>query len=189
MDHTPAGVIDESADLAENRPGFLKRVAEVVASALIRERERYEKVVDSTKAYAHEVVESALTRFAADLRPVLEKRILRGIARAVDAARYDLLPVKADIVALRRDFCAIQKDPGPQGPPGPPGPPGPQGDVGPMPRHRWRGTALQFEQPRDDGKSEWGEAVDLQGPAGKPGRTTIVGGGGSTSRPGWYGGF
>jgi hypothetical protein len=32
-----------------------------------------------------------------------------------------------------------------------------------MPRHRWNGTKLQFEQGPDG--DEWGAAVDLQGPA------------------------
>lgn len=35
-----------------------------------------------------------------------------------------------------------------------------------MPAHRWRETKLQFEQP--DGT--WGDAVDLKGEKGQPGR-------------------
>ena len=41
-----------------------------------------------------------------------------------------------------------------------------------MPAHRWKGTQLQFERP--DG--QWGEAVDLQGDKGPPGRDGIGGG-------------
>jgi hypothetical protein len=51
---------------------------------------------------------------------------------------------------------------GDQGPQGPRGPKGEQGEVGPMPTHQWLGTKLQFELP----SGEWGEAVDLRGPAG-----------------------
>src|SRR6266498_1541868 len=40
----------------------------------------------------------------------------------------------------------------------------PAGQVGPMPRHQWRGTELRFELP--DG---WGPFVELQGADGKPG--------------------
>jgi len=36
-----------------------------------------------------------------------------------------------------------------------------------MPRHRWKGTALQFEQGPDG--DEWGDAVDLEGPKGPAG--------------------
>lgn len=57
---------------------------------------------------------------------------------------------------------------GPRGEAGPRGEPGP---VGPMPAHRWKGTQLQFERP--DG--EWGDAVDLQGDKGPPGRDGIGG--------------
>jgi hypothetical protein len=42
------------------------------------------------------------------------------------------------------------------------GDPGRPGDRGPMPRHRWQWTRLQFENP--DGT--WGESVDLQGLSG-----------------------
>ena len=44
--------------------------------------------------------------------------------------------------------------------PGPPGPAGEPGQIGPMPKHRWDDTELQFEmQP-----GVWGKKVDLQGP-------------------------
>ena len=55
---------------------------------------------------------------------------------------------------------------------GPKGDKGDTGDIGPMPRHRWDGTALQFEQGPDG--NEWGKKVDLQGP---PGSGSAVGGG------------
>ena len=58
---------------------------------------------------------------------------------------------------------------GKDGAQGPVGPQGPQGPVGPPPAHRWEGTKLQFEQP----SGEWGEAVDLRGPAGE---TKVYGG-------------
>lgn len=61
--------------------------------------------------------------------------------------------------------------PGPRGPAGPPGP------IGPMPQHEWRGTELRFEiKP-----GEWGDFVDLRGPAGPGGGG---GGGGSSSETG-----
>lgn len=64
---------------------------------------------------------------------------------------------------------------------GPPGPPGP------MPRHKWEGTALAFEQ-GPDGK-QWGPSVDLEGPRGEPGTQTIVhAGGGSFPVPAAAGG-
>src|SRR5438067_1168844 len=50
---------------------------------------------------------------------------------------------------------------------GPQGEQGAQGDIGPMPKHQWRGSELRFELP--DG---WGPFVDLRGPSG-------FGGGGS----------
>ena len=52
------------------------------------------------------------------------------------------------------------------------GPQGPQGDVGPMPMHRWDGTALAFQQGPDG--DTWGEAVDLQGPRGHDGVTQVI---------------
>ena len=62
---------------------------------------------------------------------------------------------------------------GRQGKQGPPGPPGPKGDA---PRHRWKDTSLQFEQPN----GEWGALVDLKGEKGTPGQIVqrFVGGGG-----------
>lgn len=62
---------------------------------------------------------------------------------------------------------------------GPRGPQGPKGDIGPMPKHEWRGTELRF-QLRD---GEWGKYVDLKGDkgeAGEPGKAgaaAIIGGG------------
>jgi hypothetical protein len=61
-----------------------------------------------------------------------------------------------------------QGEPGPRGPQGPQGP---KGDTGPAPEHEWRGTALRFEHA--DGS--WGEYVDLKGPPGDSGKTTVVG--------------
>jgi hypothetical protein len=62
---------------------------------------------------------------------------------------------------------------------GPQGLRGLQGDIGPMPRHRWDGTKLQFEQGPDGGK--WGEAVDLRGSPGAVGVVQL--GGGSSATP------
>ncbi|OPZ05009.1 MAG: hypothetical protein BWZ09_01406 [Alphaproteobacteria bacterium ADurb.BinA305] len=39
-----------------------------------------------------------------------------------------------------------------------------------MPKHRWKGTQLQFERP--DG--EWGDAVDLKGDPGRDGIGGVV---------------
>lgn len=66
---------------------------------------------------------------------------------------------------------------------GPKGAEGPRGPIGPMPEHEWRGTELRFEH----APGRWGDYVDLQGPAGKDGRThtsySVVneGGAGGTS--------
>ena len=62
---------------------------------------------------------------------------------------------------------------GKQGEVGPRGPTGPRGPIGPMPRHRWEGTALQFEME----PGQWGAQVDLRGPKGEPGRDGGDGGG------------
>ena len=48
-----------------------------------------------------------------------------------------------------------------------------RGEIGPMPRHQWRGTRLRFEM----APGEWGKWVDLEGPPGAPGSG---GGGGGT---------
>jgi len=40
-----------------------------------------------------------------------------------------------------------------------------------MPRHRWNGSKLQFEQAPGD---VWGEEVDLKGPAGRDGIGGVV---------------
>jgi hypothetical protein len=63
--------------------------------------------------------------------------------------------------------------PGLDGKDGQRGPRGPEGPIGPAPEHEWDGTKLCFEQP--DGS--WGEAVDLKGPKGEPGRDGVGGGG------------
>lgn len=42
---------------------------------------------------------------------------------------------------------------------------GDDGDIGPMPRHQWKGTKLRFEIQPD----EWGKFVDLKGKPGSPG--------------------
>lgn len=87
-------------------------------------------------------------------------------------------------------------DRGPAGPVGPRGPAGPagndgesgkdgapgrDGDVGPMPKHEWKGTKLRFQLT----PSKWGKWVDLQGPAGKSGASggVYVGGGGGGGGP------
>lgn len=43
---------------------------------------------------------------------------------------------------------------------------GEDGDLGPMPRHQWKGTRLRFE---DGERGSWGKYVDLQGRPGPPG--------------------
>lgn len=52
-----------------------------------------------------------------------------------------------------------------QGVSGSPGARGLQGETGPIPKHKWRGTTLSFEEP--DG--EFGKAVDLRGRDGASG--------------------
>jgi len=75
-------------------------------------------------------------------------------------------------------------DPGPRGPAGKDGAPGKDGadgkdgDVGPMPKHQWRGTELRFQQ----SQKKWGAWVDLQGPSGG-GRVLLSGVGGSGFDP------
>lgn len=56
----------------------------------------------------------------------------------------------------------LQGRQGEPGPVGEPGPIGPQGERGPLPRHKWNGTRLAFENP--DGS--FGRSVQLQGPGG-----------------------
>lgn len=56
---------------------------------------------------------------------------------------------------------------------------GPPGPMGPMPKHRWRGTSLQFER----APNEWGTLVDLQGPTGQI-LSRSIGGGGSSATGG-----
>lgn len=63
-----------------------------------------------------------------------------------------------------------QGDPGLQGPQGDPGEPGEPGPQGLPPEHRWVGTGLSFKRP--DG--EWGQAVDLRGPAGSAATVPIA---------------
>ena len=79
--------------------------------------------------------------------------------------------------------------PGPAGKDGPPGPPGADGkdgapgrdgadgkdgepgrdgEIGPMPRHEWRGSELRFQLT----PKKWGKWTDLRGPAGS-GRTFV----------------
>lgn len=77
----------------------------------------------------------------------------------------------------------LQGERGQEGPKGDRGPAGPEGPMGPMPEHRWDGTKLQFENP--DGN--WGQAVDLQGPAGPPGAVGFIGGGSSGNGSGAQG--
>ena len=51
---------------------------------------------------------------------------------------------------------------------------GDDGEMGPMPRHQWRGTKLRFE---DGERNKWGKFVDLQGKQGSPGAPGRGGGG------------
>jgi hypothetical protein len=81
--------------------------------------------------------------------------------------RFAGIETRLRSVSLRLD--QVQKTPR-----GPPGPQGPQGDIGPMPKHEWRGTELRFEQ----ASGKWGQWVDLQGPAGKVQVFHVGGGGG-----------
>lgn len=98
------------------------------------------------------------------------------LTRKIDALEKELEGVKAKArnQELQRvvDRSKMPKE-GPRGLQGLPGERGPKGDTGPMPDHRWRGTALQFT--RADGR--WGLAVDLKGPTGAGG---FVGGGGGS---------
>ena len=57
---------------------------------------------------------------------------------------------------------------------------GPEGKMGPMPKHRWAGQNLQFQNP--DGT--WGEAMNLRGSKGSSGDggSHMMGGGGGRSR-------
>ena len=69
----------------------------------------------------------------------------------------------------------IEGLPGKRGQGGPPGPPGLKGDPGPIPRHKWSGTRLAFED--SDGK--FSRSVDLQGPGGGRGGRAASGGSGA----------
>lgn len=83
------------------------------------------------------------------------------------------------LAALREPKDGINGKDGLQGSKGDRGPKGDKGDLGPMPKHRWDGTKLQFEQGPDG--NEWGKKVDLQGPPGAGGGTGgMIGGGGGT---------
>ena len=50
---------------------------------------------------------------------------------------------------------------------------GDDGDMGPMPRHQWKGTKLRFE---DGERGNWGKFVDLKGKPGPPGPPGTGGG-------------
>jgi hypothetical protein len=69
----------------------------------------------------------------------------------------------------------IEGPPGKRGQGGPPGPLGLKGDPGPIPRHKWSGTRLSFED--SDGK--FSRSVDLQGPGGGRGGRGAAGGSGA----------
>ena len=71
-----------------------------------------------------------------------------------------------------KDGKSIQ---GPVGRAGEPGPVGPRGPIGPMPRHKWAGTKLSFEQPGGG----FGQAVDLKGDTGGRGMSGAGGGKGN----------
>lgn len=53
---------------------------------------------------------------------------------------------------------------------------GEPGQIGPMPKHEWRGTELRFQS----APKKWGKWVDLRGPAGAPGAVVVQGGEGGT---------
>lgn len=82
-----------------------------------------------------------------------------------------------------KDGLSVRGKAGKDGRDGKDGKDGERGPIGPMPKHKWTGTQLQFEKP--DGK--WGRAVDLKGEAGKDGggvtRLVGVGGNGSSFDP------
>ena len=89
-------------------------------------------------------------------------------------SEHELLERQAETLATRLDALrsrhATHERTLIQGEQGEPGP------MGPMPRHRWEGTALQFEQGPDG--EEWGELVELKGEKGDDGVTRVVSGGG-----------
>lgn len=74
-----------------------------------------------------------------------------------------------------KDGKSIQGRQGEQGKPGPQGPRGAKGDV---PKHKWKGTKLSFENP--DGS--FGIAVDLKGDTGMRGMSGAGGGAGRGTR-------
>lgn len=76
----------------------------------------------------------------------------------------DLRALVDEFVARADALRPIAKD-GAEGPRGPKGDKGDPGEIGPMPKHRWEGSELQFERP--DGS--WGQKVDLRGPRGYSG--------------------
>lgn len=90
----------------------------------------------------------------AELRTLVE----RGV-RAVLAAQPAPPPIEFKAEDLPR---GPKGDKGDKGDRGDKGEQGDQGEPGPMPRHRWHGTELQFERPDGD----WGKRVDLRGPPG-----------------------
>ena len=80
-----------------------------------------------------------------------------------------LAPVAAqqERIGLRMNHLEKRLHRAQKGDAGPKGDPGPKGDIGPMPRHKWDGTKLAFEEGPDGG--HFGPAVDLKGPPGESG--------------------
>jgi len=107
---------------------------------------------------------------ATDLDALLQRFRTAAELLTTKSAVSVATPAPHDLAALAQRYratAAAAERAEHQGPPGPAGKPGAEGPPGPMPAHRWEGTALQFEQAPG---GEWGEAVDLKGDRGEPGR-------------------
>lgn len=88
------------------------------------------------------------------IEPIVDRETLRSIAKEEAVRVLATMRLPKDGVSVRGDV-------------GPKGEQGPRGPIGPIPKHEWNGTELRFEQ----APGQWGKYVDLQGPAGKDGRT------------------
>jgi hypothetical protein len=88
----------------------------------------------------------------------------------LDSQSHRISGVEARVVQIGKRFKSADRI----------GVPGPTGPPGPVPAHRWTGTALQFEQAPG---GVWGEEVDLKGPPGEQGKRGRSGGGGVGATP------